>query len=160
MSFSKETLDKINALKAMYATARGCVMLAITIVQEAEGPVTPERVKELSMVLGVPSYQIAETLSFYTMYNRHGRGKHHIQICRNISCYLRGADAVVEAVQKRLNILPGEVSADGQFELELVECLGNCHHAPAGQLGKDDLNVLTHEKVHAILDKLGAPHGL
>ncbi len=160
MNFKIETVEKINVIKGQYATAQGCILPALYVLEEHEGQVTPEREKALAHLLDVPTYQVAEALSFYTMYNRHGRGKHHFQLCRNISCYLRGSDEVIALFQKRLGILPGEVSADGKYELELAECLGNCDHAPAGILGKEDINDLNCDKLNALLDKLGAPHGV
>lgn len=156
MNLKPSTIAKIEQLKPMYATPQGCIMPAITIVGESEGKVDAPRIEAIAKTLNVAAYEVAETLTFYTMFNRRGRGKNHLQICRNISCYLRGSDPVIKAIQDRLNVLPGEVTADGQFELEIAECLGDCDHAPCGILGEKPIRDLTVAKINGLLDELGA----
>jgi NADH-quinone oxidoreductase subunit E len=76
--------------------------------------------------------------SFYTMYWKESKGRWHLQVCRNLSCALRGAEAVLGAIEGRLGIRDGERTADGRFSLEEVECLAACHTAPAIQVNNRD----------------------
>ena len=161
MSLAEITRSQISGLRGQYATAQACIMPSLSVIEKNEGLINTERLQALGKELGVPTYQVAEAFTFYTIYNRHGRGKHHLQICRNISCYVRGCDAIIDSVRQRLQLEHGEMTADQKFELEVVECLGDCDHAPCGLLGRDKLENLTVDKINQILSELGAPqHGV
>jgi NADH:ubiquinone oxidoreductase subunit E len=92
--------------------------------------------------------------TFYTMYNRKPVGKYHLQVCRNLSCSLMGAEHLIEHVAGRLGVRPGETTADGKFTLSTVECLGSCGTAPVMQVNDDYYEDLSEDKVDAILDGL------
>jgi NADH-quinone oxidoreductase subunit E len=81
-------------------------------------------------------------------------GKYHIQICRTLSCKIRGAGKITEYCSQKLGIKPGETTADGRFTLSEVECLGSCGTAPMFQLNFDYHENLTPEKIDQILDQL------
>jgi NADH-quinone oxidoreductase subunit E len=93
--------------------------------------------------------------TFYTMYNTRPVGKHLIQLCRTLSCELRGSLDIRAHLKERLGIGPGETSADGRFTVVEVECLGACGTAPAMMVGEDYYENLTPERVDAILSELG-----
>ncbi len=80
--------------------------------------------------LGVPRIQIEEVLSFYTQFRRQPIGRWHLQVCRNVSCSMRGAERMIEQLSQRLGIRPGQTTADGRITLSTVECLGSCGTAP------------------------------
>jgi NADH-quinone oxidoreductase subunit E len=88
------------------------------------------------------------------MYKQQPSGKHHIQVCTNVSCMLRGSDELMQHLERRLGIRPGETSPDGKFSLIRVECLGSCDTAPMFQLNDHFHENLTLEKVDALLDGL------
>jgi len=81
-------------------------------------------------------------------------GKYHVQICRNISCSLLGAEHLIEHVSKKLGVRPGETTPDGKFTLAKVECLGSCGTAPVMQVNDDYHENLTVESIDRILDRL------
>jgi NADH-quinone oxidoreductase subunit E len=80
--------------------------------------------------LGMPYIRVYEVASFYTMYNLHPVGRHVIEVCTTTPCWLRGSDQVAAACKKNLGIDFGETTADGEFTLLEVECLGACVNAP------------------------------
>ena len=82
--------------------------------------------------------------------------QHLLEVCQTGPCMLRGSDQIIEHLQKRLNIKPGETTADGLFTLKPAECLGACGYAPMMQLGKQYQENLTIEKVDVLLDQLTA----
>jgi NADH-quinone oxidoreductase subunit E len=88
------------------------------------------------------------------MYNRKPVGRYHVQICRNISCSLLGAEHLIEHVSKKLGVKPGETTPDGKFTLTAVECLGSCGTAPVMQVNDDYHESLTEETIDALLDRL------
>ena len=88
------------------------------------------------------------------MINTEPVGRHHIQICKTLSCKIMGEPKITEHVCRRLGIKPGETTEDGRFTVSLVECLGSCGTAPMFQIGFAYHENLTPEKVDEILDAL------
>ena len=123
-------------------------------IQEDRGWIADSDVDELTAYLGVPRTQIDEVLAFYTQFTRKPLGKHRIEVCRNLSCSLRGADGLVAYLSSRLGIKPGETTADGRFTLTTVECLASCGTAPMMMVGDAYHEKLTPEAVDALLEKL------
>ncbi|HZY78547.1 MAG TPA: NAD(P)H-dependent oxidoreductase subunit E, partial [Cyclobacteriaceae bacterium] len=107
-------------------------------------------------ILSIKPVEVYEVATFYTMYNLKPVGKCLIEVCRTGPCWLRGADEVVEHFEKRLGIREGETTADGQFTLKTVECLGSCGTAPMLQVGADFYENLTVEKIDELIEKLKA----
>jgi NADH-quinone oxidoreductase subunit E len=93
-------------------------------------------------------------VTFYTLFRTKQMGRHHIQVCRTLSCSLAGNDEMLAYLQGKLGIGPGEVTPDGRFSLVLVECLGACGYAPMMQVNDDYHENLTQEKVDALLESM------
>jgi NADH-quinone oxidoreductase subunit E len=123
-------------------------------IQEERGFIADEDIAALTAYLGVPRAQIDEVVAFYTQFTRIPLGRHHIQVCHNLSCSLRGADGLVGYLCERLNIKPGETSADGRFTLSTVECLASCGTAPMMMVGDTYHENLTPARVDALLAEL------
>ena len=98
-----------------------------------------------------PRNEVHSVVSFYTMFPRSPQGRHHVQLCRNISCWLNGAESLREYLIKKLGIEVGQTTADGKFTLEDVECLANCENAPAMRFDDRYEGHLTTEKLDKIL---------
>ena len=105
-------------------------------------------------LLELPPAFVASVASFYTMYYKRPVGRHHVQVCTNLSCALRGSDVIVDCLRERLGIGLGETTADGRFTLSEVECLGSCGTAPMMQVDEDFWENLTPESTLAMVDKL------
>ncbi len=124
---------------------------ALRRIQEERGYIADEDITDLTAYLGVPRTQIDEVVAFYTQFTRVPLGKHHIQVCHNVSCSLRGAEGLVKHLCARLGIQPGETTADGQFTLTTVECLASCGTAPMMMVGDAYYENLTPASVDALL---------
>ena len=112
-------------------------------IQDDRGYIADEDITGLVEYLGVPRIQIEEVLSFYTMLRRKPIGRWHVQVCRNVSCSMRGAERLIDHLADRLGVKPGETTADGHFTLSTVECLGSCGTAPV---------VMVNERYHELQD--------
>lgn len=123
-------------------------------IQEDRGYIADSDVDELQAYLGVPRTQIDEVLAFYTQFTRRPLGTHHIQVCRNLSCSLRGADGLVAYLSNKLGVHPGQTSIDGRFTLSTVECLASCGTAPMMMVNDTYHENLTPERVDALLEQL------
>jgi NADH-quinone oxidoreductase subunit E len=130
------------------------VLPCLRRIQEDRGYVADTDIEELTAFLGVPRIQIEEVLSFYTQFRRKPVGRWHLQMCRNVSCSMRGAERVLEHVERKLDIRPGETTPDGRFTLSTAECLGSCGTAPMMMVNDGYHENLTNEKVDALLEGL------
>jgi NADH-quinone oxidoreductase subunit E len=111
-----------------------------------------EHVAEL---LEMPRIRVYEVASFYTMFKTRPVGRHHLQVCTTTPCWLRGSDAVLAACRKAAGNVPdGEVSADGEFSVEEVECLGACVNAPVLWVGDGFYEDLDGPATERILEAL------
>jgi NADH-quinone oxidoreductase E subunit len=104
--------------------------------------------------LDMPRIEAYEVATFYTMYNLEPVGKHHVQVCTNLPCWLRGSDQIVEAAKRNLGIEMGESSEDGLFTLSEMECLGACVNAPMMQINDDYFEDLDEASTESILTEL------
>ena len=127
------------------------VLPCLRRIQEDRGFVADEDVAGLTEYLGVPRIQIEEVLSYYTQYRRAPIGRWHLQTCRNVSCSMRGAERLIDHLQKKLGIGIGETTADGRFTLVTNQCLGTCDHAPAFMIDDDLYQDLDAAKTDAAL---------
>lgn len=134
------------------------VFEALRVVQEHNGgSLTTELMDAVADYLEMPNIAVYEIAGFYTMYYVSPMGQHVINMCTNISCRLNNAEEILEHFKKRLGINLNETTADGQFTLKEVECLGACIAPPVCQIGKRYYERLTPQKVDEILATLKAP---
>ncbi|MBM08588.1 MAG: NADH-quinone oxidoreductase subunit NuoE [Magnetovibrio sp.] len=106
--------------------------------------------------LSMPLIRVYEVASFYTMYNLKPIGEHHIEVCTNLPCWLRGSDQLVQACEDFLGIKSGQTTDDGKFTMSEVECLGACVNAPMMQINDDYYEDLNVDATIKILSKLKA----
>ncbi len=135
---------------------RSAVLSALRFTQEQNnGFLTPELMDGVAEYLRLPSIQVYEVASFYSMFETHPCGRHHVSICTNISCMLNGAEDLVAHCEKRLGIKLGESTPDGRIFLKREEeCLAACTGAPMMMVDHVFHEYLTPEKVDKVLDEL------
>ncbi len=135
---------------------RSAVMGALQAVQhENQGYLTPELMDAVADYLDLPSIQVYEVATFYSMFETKPVGRHSVSVCTNISCMLRGSGEIVEHLEKKFGIKTGESTEDGKFYLKREEeCLAACCGAPMMMVGHDYHENLTPAKVDAVLEKL------
>lgn len=153
-TFTEENLKKIEAVRKKYPTALAAVMPVIYIAQEQNGYISEEVMEEIANVLGIDKVNVLSVVTFYTMYHTKPMGKYHVQVCTNVSCMLRGAYEIFDHVKNKLGIDNMQVTSDGKFSLEEVECMGACGGAPMVAINEDYFENLTKEKIEEILDSL------
>jgi NADH-quinone oxidoreductase subunit F len=145
---------KFNELLGRYPVKRSALVPMMLYAQDHFGFLSDDLIDEISRRLELNRLQVEETLAYYSMLRRKQAGRHHVQVCTNISCMLRGGHELYQHVQKRLGIGNKEVSPSGTFSLEEVECIGACTGAPAMQVNYDFYENLNPDKVDAILEQL------
>jgi NADH-quinone oxidoreductase subunit E len=133
---------------------RSAVIAALHAVQHECGFLTQEAMDEVAAYLGLPPIQVYEVASFYSMFETSPCGRHHISVCTNISCMLRGGQEMLAHVERRLGVKVGESTPDGRFFLKREEeCLAACTGAPMMMVNHVYFENLTPEKVDRILDE-------
>ena len=130
MQLTEDEKRYIEESIAQYPVKKSAVMDALRIIQEKYRHIPKALLPELSEILEMPIKDIEGLISFYTMYTTEKRGKHHIQVCTNVSCKVMGGDANLKAVSEKLEIGHNETDGNGLFSLEEVECMGACGGAP------------------------------
>ena len=135
---------------------RSAVLAALRAAQhENDGFLTPDIMDAIAQYLGLPPVQVYEVATFYSMFETHPCGRHHVSICTNISCWLNGAEDLVAHVERRLRIRLGGSTADGRIFLKKEEeCLAACTGAPMMMVDHVFHEHLTTEKIDAVLDDL------
>ena len=127
---------EIDAIVARYPDPRSALLPILHRLQREEGWVSPAAQAWAAERLALSPAMVQGVVTFYTMFNAEPVGRHLIQLCRTLSCELRGSLDIRAALKERLGIGPGETSADGRFTLVEVECLGACGTSPAMMVGE------------------------
>lgn len=156
-AFSEAALAECKRIMARYPEGRSkSALLPILHIAQTEndGWLSVNAMDAVAQVLGIQHIEVYEVASFYSMYNLHPVGRHHLEVCRTSPCMIRGSDDIIAHIGKKLDIHVGETTKDGLFTLKAVECLGSCGTAPMLQCGAKFHEDLTPEKVDALIDQL------
>jgi NADH-quinone oxidoreductase subunit E len=157
-ALTAHTREEIDRWVARFPPGRqrSAVLSALRAAQEQnQGHLTPALMDAVAAYLQLPPIQVYEVATFYSMFETHTCGRHHVSICTNISCMLRGAEDLVAHVERRLGIRLGESTADGRiFFKQEEECLAACTGAPMMMVDHVYHENLTVEQVDRILDEL------
>ena len=155
---SEDTRREIDHWVAKFPAGRqrSASLAALRAAQEQnEGYLTADLIDAVAEYLKLPAIQVYEVASFYSMFETHPCGRHHVSICTNISCLLRGGEELFEHAQRKLGIRGNQSTADGRIFLKREEeCLAACTGAPMMMVDHVFHEDLTPEKVDAILDAL------
>ncbi len=157
-NLSTHVREEIERWKARFPEdrQRSAVIGALHAVQhENNGYLTAGSMNDVAAYLDMPTIHVYEVATFYSMFQTKPVGRHNVAICTNVSCMLRGADAIVEHVERKLGIKTGESTEDGRIYLKREEeCLAACCGAPMMMVDHKYHENLTKEKVDALLDGL------
>jgi len=157
-ALSEHVLEEIRELPAKYPQPRSAVMPALDLAQEEVGYLTPDAMSEVAAALKLDPGYVEGVATFYTLFHLQPVGKHRFYVCTNLSCMLRGANDIVEHVKGAIGVHePGELSKDGLFSYEEVECLGACEYAPVMRLDHRYEKDLTANKVDALIAQRRSP---
>jgi len=137
-----------------YPTKRAVLLPALHMVQHHYNWVPMRAIQELAEFLEISPAEALDTASFYEEYWLKPKGKYLIQVCRSLSCEICGSKRLTEHLSRKLNIEPGETTADGKFTLVELECLGACGTAPVMLVNDVLYENLTPQAIDEILAKL------
>lgn len=152
--FTAENGKKFEEILGRYPVKRAALLPALNLAQEQNGYISLEVESFVAELLNLPEVDVHEVVTFYTLYKQRLMGRHHIRLCANIACWIRGCDAIKNHLSSKLEAEPGEVTKDGKFSWETVECMGACELAPMMQVDDDYYGNLTPQKVDEVLNSM------
>jgi len=156
MQFSQDKLKEVQQIIARYPAGKqkSAVIPLLHLAQHEFGGWLDVPVMDyVAYLLEIDPIEVYEVATFYSMFNLKPVGRYMFEVCQTGPCMVNGCDDIIEYIGQKLNIKPGQTTADGMFTLKTVECLGACGYAPMMQMGKYYKEHLTKEKVDAIIEE-------
>jgi NADH dehydrogenase (ubiquinone) flavoprotein 2 len=159
-TFTPENVKRAEIIIKNYPVGHqaAAVIPLLDLAQRQHGWLPISAMHHVADMLKMPRMRVYEVATFYTMFNRNPVGKYFVQVCTTTPCMLGGVGCrpILEAIKAKLGIQVGETTADKQFTLAEVECLGACVNAPMVQINDDYYEDLTVKDIEEILDDLKA----
>jgi NADH-quinone oxidoreductase subunit E len=146
-----QLLPQIEPMIAQYEQKRSALIPLAQLFQEHEGYVSADALAAIAYLVDESAATVESTISFYTLLFRRPVGKYMIQICRNLSCSLNGAEEIMAYAREQIGVGHHETTTDGLISYEEVECLAACDRAPCAQVNLEFVYDLTRESVDAML---------
>jgi len=150
MEFTSDRKARFDEILRRYPVKRSAILPALHMAQDQEGYLTTGAMEYIAKLLDLSPAQVHDTASYYAMFRFRPWGRKHIEICTNLSCALNGADELLEHTCQRLGVKEGEVTADGQYVVTRVECLGACGGGPAVQINGEWLENATPQDIDKV----------
>ena len=133
---------------------KSAMIAVLQDIQETFNYLPKEALKAAAKAMKVPFSRVYEAATFYTAFSLKPRGKNIVKICTGTACHVRGASALQDKFERSLCIKPGEMTPDGQFSLETVNCVGACALGPVVVINTEYHGQVTMAKVDKIIDKI------
>lgn len=153
-TFSDSARQEALAYLDRYPTKEAALLPVLWIAQREFGCLDDEAELAVAELMDISPVTVRETSSFYFMFHRQPAGKHHLQVCHNISCTLMGAETILDHIKKRLGIEADQRTEDGKFSVERVECIACCDRGPAMLVNDKLYTYLTPEKLDDLIKEL------
>ncbi|SMC83497.1 NADH-quinone oxidoreductase subunit NuoE [Sporomusa malonica] len=149
----KLALDQVEAILAKYQGVKGALIPVLQEAQNAYGYLPREVIKCIAEKTGIPVSQIYGVVTFYSQFHLNPRGKNIVRVCQGTACHVRGAKAILKALEDGLQVKAGGTTPDLKFTLETVACIGACGLAPVLMVNDDTHGRLTPEVIPELLAK-------
>ena len=144
---------KLDEILKKYQGVKGALIPVLQDTQQAYGYLPKEVIENIAEKMNIPVSQIYGVVTFYSQFHLKPRGKNIIRVCQGTACHVRGAKAILAAIEDNLQIKAGGTTADLLFTLETVACIGACGLAPVMMINDDTHGRLNPEGVTEILGK-------
>ncbi len=152
--FNEKNEKKFQELLTRYPSKDSLSLPSLWMIQYQEGWISMDAMKYLALRLDKSPMDIYSIASFYSMFHLEPIGKYNIQVCKTLSCMLRGSENIKKHIENRLGIKAGESTKDMKFTITEVECLGSCGTAPCICINDDYIQNTNEEMIDKILSEL------
>jgi NADH-quinone oxidoreductase subunit E len=143
----------LSGLRREFKGERGDLIPVLQKVQEVHGYLRPEAIRSVSRWLKVSENEIFGVATFYAQFRFHPPGRHHLRVCLGTACHVKGGEQILLTAEQRLNIVTGETTPDGAYDLDRVACLGCCALAPVVAVDEKIHSQMSVLKIQRILDE-------
>lgn len=157
IQFNNEAQQKVKEILLQYPAdkSKSALLPLLHLAQaEFDGWLSVPVMDYVASILAIKPIEVYEVATFYSMFNLKPVGKYLIEVCQTSSCWMCGAEDIIQYLEQKIGVPAGQISADGMFQIKKVECLGSCGTAPMFQIGDKYYENLTLEKIDAILENL------
>ncbi|MBU1625878.1 NADH-quinone oxidoreductase subunit NuoE [bacterium] len=152
--FSEQGKQEIERLLKVYPISESVIIPALHLAQKENGWVSDSVCSKVAEMLNVPPSKVKGVATFYTMFSKKPKGKYWIQVCRNLTCSIMGAEHIIKYLEQLLRIKTGETTRDQMFTLDVVECLGSCGTAPVIMINDKYYENLNEPRIEQLIDEL------
>ena len=149
--FNAQEFSDMEGILTRYDEPASAILPLLHYIQGVQGHLSEEALTFVAEFIGVPHVRTFEVATYYTMLFTEPVGRHLVQVCRNLSCHVNGAEDILQALKRDLGIDVGATTSDGIFTLVEVECIGACDHAPAVMVDGDLHRSVTVDSVDRML---------
>lgn len=146
------TQQQLDLIFSSHPPTRDSLIPILQDVQESMEYLSPEAVEAVARYLDLSENDVYGVATFYAQFRFHPPGRHHIKVCQGTACHVRGSGLILEGVSRRLGIVPGETTGDGNFSLERVACFGSCALAPVVVLDDKVYGRMTTRKTQKLIE--------
>ncbi len=154
INFNEQSNKKIAEILKRYPRRQAALLPVLWVAQEQFGWISQDVMELVAHTLDVSPAHVYGVVTFYTMFHQQPPGKHHLQLCRTLSCAMMGSEKILCQLKNRLGIEESQTTPDGQFTLSTVECLASCGTAPAMMINEKYFENLNEEEMDRILENL------
>jgi len=145
--------DKVAEIVTKYGKDTSQLVSILQDIQTEYNYLPRTALEKLSKKMDIPQSQIYSMATFFRAFSLRKRGKHIINICQGTACHVRGADLILESLERQLNIKRGETTIDAQFTLETVNCMGCCATGPVVKIEEEYFGHMSNDKVEHMVNK-------
>jgi len=145
--------ERVSEILSKYQSDPGSVIAILQDIQAEFRYLPPPVLKQVSTELSIPLSRVLSLATFYRAFSLKPQGRRQIHVCLGTACHVRGAPLVLEKFERELGIKTGETTADGEFSLNAVRCVGCCGLAPVAMVGEDVHGKISQTKVAGLVKK-------
>ena len=153
---SEPNVELATEIIGRYPRPKSALIPLLHLAQEQDGYLTEDAMAHIAELVGITPAEVLGTASFYEMFKMEPVGRYVVNICTNISCQLLGGEELLHHAEERLGVRPGQVTEDGLFTIEDVECIAACTEAPCLQVNYRYFHRISHDEFDGLIDELRA----
>ena len=147
------TINQVNKAVQKFGNKRENLLPVLQAVVQEEKYLSERAMIEIAKAFDISSAEVYGTASFYTFLDLKPRGENVIRVCKTITCYMKGKDEIIKAIEEYLNIKIGETTSDGKFSFLTTNCMGWCHKGPAMLINDKVFTELTPQKAISAIEE-------
>jgi NADH-quinone oxidoreductase subunit E len=145
--------DRLSAILKKYGKDKSQLVSILQDIQSEYNYLPREALEKLSKKMDIPQSQVYSMATFFRAFSLKERGKHIVHVCLGTACHVRGAELIVESLERQLGVGRGQTTKDLNFTLESVNCMGCCATGPVVKIGEEYFGHMTNDKVEPMLKK-------